>query len=47
MDEEMQQRLKELPPRFHASIYDEYAEKRKRFLEREKVNEYIMVCKLQ
>ena len=34
MDEEMQQRLKELPPRFHASIYDEYAEKRKRFLER-------------
>lgn len=34
MDEEMHQRIKELPPKFHAAIYDEYAEKRKRFLER-------------
>ena len=34
MDEEMRQRIKESPPSFHAAIYDEYAEKRQRFLER-------------
>lgn len=34
MDEEMRQRIKESPPSLHAAIYDEYAEKRQRFLER-------------
>jgi len=34
MDEEMHRRIKELPPNFHAAIYDEYAEKRKNYFER-------------
>lgn len=34
MDEEMRQRIEESPPILHAAIYDEYAEKRQRFLER-------------